>query len=105
MNYFLRVAIAFDQFVQACCNKGTIGITISARAGTAEAHGKRWGIWLSWLLDRTPGFGGPGHCLAAIRNDRLRAHVVLKELSEWSDEGIQGISSPHYAPEDRGGCT
>lgn len=84
--YLLRVAIAFDGFVQACANKGTIGITISSRAGTAAAHGHRWGLVSWWLLDRIWPFGkdadGSSHCKSAIRNDILRAQKAIDELND-----------------------
>jgi len=85
--YLLRVAIAIDGFVQACANRGTIGITISARAGTAAAHGHRWGLWMWWLLDRMWPFGrdpvtGKSHCHGAIDNDKLRAQAAIDELND-----------------------
>ena len=80
MSYWLRIVIAFDQFVQALLREGTPGITISSRAGTAAAHGHRWGCWLCWLLDRAWGFGGLGHCESAIRHDIERAQAVIYEL-------------------------
>jgi len=85
--YLLRVCIAFDGFVQACLNRGTIGITISSRAGTAAAHGHRWGLIMWWLLDHTWPFGknpvtGESHCAAAIRNDIMRARKAILELHD-----------------------
>ena len=87
LAYLLRVAIAVDGFVQACANRGTIGITISARAGTAAAHGHRWGLSLWWLLDRAWPFGrdpvtGESHCHAAILNDKKRAQAAIDELND-----------------------
>lgn len=82
-GYFLRVAIAFDAFLQAISNKGTIGVTISSRCGTGVAHGHRWAIWLSWFLDHTPWLGfGPNHCRDAIFNDILRNREAILELTD-----------------------
>ena len=78
MSYFTRISIAIDALGQAFFRYGNIGVTISSRAGTADAHGKRWGCWLCKMLDRID----PNHCKKAIRNDRLRAHAVLKELGD-----------------------
>jgi hypothetical protein len=81
VNYFLRIAIALDACIQAFFRFGVPGVTISSRIGTAAAHGHKWGIAGSWLLDHTPWLGfGPGHCASAIVNDRLRALAVLDEL-------------------------
>lgn len=84
--YLLRVCIALDGFVQACCHFGTIGVTISARAGTAAAHGHRWGLVAWWLLDRVWPFGkdadGTSHCKSAIHNDVARARKVISELTD-----------------------
>lgn len=84
-GYLLRVSIAIDQLIQACCNRGVLGVTISARAGTAETNRHRWGIWLSWLLDRLWPFGlDPQtlerHVVGAIKGDRWRAYYVLHSL-------------------------
>jgi hypothetical protein len=86
-GYGLRVSIAVDQLGQAACNKGILGITISARSGTAEAQKPphRWGVWLSWLLDRMWPFGrdpktGERHVVGAIKGDRWRAYFVLQSL-------------------------
>lgn len=85
--YFLRVAIALDQLLQASGHWGKPGITISARAGTAAAHGHRWGL-ITWrLLDRIWPFGrdpvtGESHCAGAIRNDILRAKAAIAELED-----------------------
>jgi hypothetical protein len=86
-GYLLRVSIAFDQLVQAACNRGILGITISARAGTAEAQTPphKWGLWLSRLLDWMWPFGrdpltGERHVVGAIRGDRWRAFYVLNSL-------------------------
>ena len=85
-RYFLRVAIALDGFVQALSNKGTIGITISSRIGTAAAHGHRWGLVGWWLLDHVWPFGrdadGTSHCHGAILNDRKRAQAAIDELND-----------------------
>ncbi len=85
--YLLRVCIALDGFVQAITNRGTIGITISSRAGTAAAHGHRWGLVTWWLLDRVWPFGrnkvtGESHCAGAIRNDIARARAAIIELCD-----------------------
>ena len=86
-TYLLRVAIGTDALLQACSNFGTLGITISARAGTAAAHGHSWGLFLWWLLDHTWPFGknpvtGESHCAAAIRNDVARARKAIRELND-----------------------
>lgn len=78
-DYLLRIAIAFDGVGQAMLRYGTHGVTISARTGTAAAHSHPWGVWFSSVLDFIL---GKDHCKTAIRNDRLRAHAVLKELSD-----------------------
>lgn len=92
-GYLLRNSIAWDQAGQAAMGRGILGITISARAGTAEADyysGARerhhlWGVWLSWLLDRVWPFGrdpatGERHVVGAIKGDRWRAYFALKSL-------------------------
>lgn len=79
MNYFLRLCIALDGLIQATFRYGSHGVTISARTGSAAAHGHAWGVWFSSVLDCVL---GKDHCKGAIRNDRLRAHAVLKELSD-----------------------
>jgi len=82
--YLLRIAIALDAFVQATFRVGVIGVTISARAGTAKAHGHRWGCWLCAALDHATWIGfGPGHCEQAIISDRERALLVLRELDGY----------------------
>lgn len=75
-TYLLRVAIALDQFVQAACNRGVIGVTISARADTAREHGHRWGCLLCRWLDRLD----PDHCAKARRNDIARAEAAIASL-------------------------
>ena len=87
--YLLRVLIAFDQLVQAAFRFGKPGVTISARAGTAAAHGRSWGSWLSLALDELE----PGHCAKAIRNDIARANAAIEELSapdvaQWVHERL-----------------
>ena len=86
-TYLLRVCIALDGFVQAVTNRGTIGITISSRAGTAAAHGHKWGLLAWWLLDHTWPFGknpitGESHCAGAIRSDIARARKAIIELHD-----------------------
>jgi hypothetical protein len=91
-GYFLRVMIAIDDFLQAASDRGILGITISARSGTAEVHGHRWGIILSRMLDHHipliwP-FGkdpktGERHVVGAIRGDRWRAVHVLQSLWKY----------------------
>ncbi len=83
--FLLRVAIAFDAFIQAWFRGGIIGITISSRIGTANNHGHLWGEIGEWLLDRVWPFGcdpvtGEGHCTGAIKNDSLRALYAIGEL-------------------------
>lgn len=84
--YWLRVLIALDALVQITWRYGVPGVTISSRAGTAKAHGHKWGCWLCDFLDRAwwIGFGrdpdGTGHCESAIKHDRERAEAALKEL-------------------------
>jgi hypothetical protein len=89
VNYFLRVAIGFDAFVQSLFRVGVLGVTISARAGTGKAKGHTWACWLCDALDsrfgKLLGFGrdsvtGLGHCEGAIIGDRERANAVLDEL-------------------------
>jgi hypothetical protein len=88
MSYWLRLAIAFDAFLQAISNKGTFGVTISSRAATAQARGHGWGCWLCQFLDRATllGFGkdadGTGHCESALRHDRERAEKAIAELTD-----------------------
>lgn len=92
-GYFLRVSIAFDDVGESMMGRGIQGVTISARAGTAEydyqhgAHERHhlWGVWLSWLLDRVWPFGrdpatGERHVVGAIKGDRWRAYFALKSL-------------------------
>ncbi len=83
--FLLRVAIAFDAFVQAWFRGGIIGITISSRIGTAKDHDHLWGGLGEWLLNRVWPFGcdpvtGESHCTGAIKNDSLRAVYVIAEL-------------------------
>ena len=84
--YGLRVAIGLDAFCQAVFRFGTLGITISSRAGTAAAHGHRWGYVMWWLLDRVWPFGpdldGRPHCASAIVNDIARAKAAIVELED-----------------------
>ena len=81
--YWLRTLIAFDALLQVMWRRGQPGVTMSSRIGTAAAHGHRWGIVGSWLLDKTPWLGfGPGHCEAAICNDILRARAAIVELTD-----------------------
>jgi hypothetical protein len=74
--YLLRVAIALDQLLQALCNKGILGITISARAATARKHAHAWGCVLCRFLDWLE----TDHCELARRNDIKRAHAVIESL-------------------------
>jgi hypothetical protein len=77
--YLLRVAIALDCFAQAICNRGMLGITISARAETARFHGHRWGCVLCRALD----WLDPGHCAGAREGDMRRAQDVIDTLREY----------------------
>lgn len=79
MNYVLRLCIALDGLIQATFRYGSHGVTISSRVGTAAAHGHEWGIVGNRMLDYVLGHN---HCREAIKHDRLRAHAVLKELSD-----------------------
>ncbi len=81
VRYWVRVLIAFDQFVQATFRLGTPGVTISSRAGTASAHGHRWGHCGCWLLNKARVFK-EDHCRNAIRHDLDRARAVIAELSD-----------------------
>lgn len=98
-GYLLRVLIALDQLAQAISNKGLLGVTISARSGTAQAHEHEWGCVLCGFLDRAVirwyfrdkqhsfGFGidpvtGKGHCQQAIEGDIARAKAVLASLQD-----------------------
>lgn len=76
-EWLLRIAIAFDQMVQAMFRFGIPGETISARAGKARRRGKTYGCLLCWLLDAL----NPGHCERAIRNDIARAKAVIDDLT------------------------
>jgi hypothetical protein len=84
----MRLVIATDGFGQCAMPFGKIGITISSRAFSAAAHGHKWGIWLCWILDRTPwlGFGrdanGCPHGKQAILHDIARCDDALWELTE-----------------------
>lgn len=87
-GYWLRVSIAWDGLCQAFFHFGEIGLTISARAGTAQAHAApwgqpvywrhAWGVWLFSALDYCWPFGrdkttGESHCIGAEKNDCIRA--------------------------------
>jgi hypothetical protein len=91
-GYVHRTLLADDELIQAHFNFGMMGVSISARSGTAKAHGHRWGCWLCDFLDwaKWLGFGkdpvtGQGHCESAIQNDRLRALATLKELEGYDN--------------------
>lgn len=77
MGYVVRVLIAVDQLVQAACNKGIPGETISARAGKAMLRKRRWGCLLCAMLDWLQ----TDHCANAIANDRKRAQAVIDDLT------------------------
>lgn len=85
--YILRVLIAFDGLIQAMFRFGNVGVTISARAGTAKNNGHRWGCLLCRCLD----WLDADHCAKAIQGDIRRARQVLKELGggvvHWSQVG------------------
>lgn len=98
-GYGLRNSIAWDQAGQAAMGRGRLGITISARSGTADydyEHGAQekhhlWGVWLAWLLDRCWPFGcdpvtGERHVVGAIKGDRWRAYWVLVDLWKYYPE-------------------
>ncbi len=83
--FLLRLCIALDAFIQAFFKGGVLGVTISSRIATAASHGHKWGIGGDWVLNRVWPFGpnkdtGESHCQGAIKNDCLRAILVLKEL-------------------------
>ena len=83
--YWLRVLIAWDQVAQTSWRYGKPGVTMSARIGTAAAHGHRWGLAARWLLETAyplRWFFGPGHCAGAIRHDSERARQAIAELSD-----------------------
>jgi len=83
--YWLRVLIAFDQLLQVCWRGGKPGVTMSARIGTAAAHGHPWGLAARWLLEQSMPlrwFFGPGHCAAAVRHDIARNQDAIVELSD-----------------------
>jgi hypothetical protein len=82
-SWWLRTLIAFDALLQVMWRGGNCGVTMSSRIGTAAAHGHRWGLAGSWLLDHTAWLGfGPGHCQEAICNDILRARAAIVELTD-----------------------
>lgn len=86
MSYWIRLLIAYDAFLQAISNKGTLGICISTRAYTAKVHGHRWGIWLDRQLNRIQ----PNHCWLSLEGDRRRAQAVLDELKDYQPpEGMK----------------
>lgn len=83
--YWLRVLIALDQVCQVCWRGGNPGVTMSARIGTAAAHGHGWGIAAAWLIEQSIPLRwifGPGHCAGAIRHDIERARAAIAELSD-----------------------
>jgi len=81
--WWLRTLIALDALLQVMWRRGQPGVTMSSRIGTAASHGHRWGVYASWLLDKTPWLGfGPGHCHEAICNDILRARAAIVELTD-----------------------
>jgi len=85
-HFLLRVSIAFDNLVQAFMERAVIGVTISSRSGTAEAHGHRWGcVMCKTILAWWP-FGpdenGRPHCKLAIESDIARAKAVLVALQD-----------------------
>lgn len=83
--YLLRVVIALDACGQAFLRFGTLGVTLSARIGTAAAHGHAWGHAGVWVLERSIPLRwifGPGHCAGAIRHDIERARAAIAELSD-----------------------
>ena len=78
------IALAFDVFWNVITG-GTVGITMSARAGVAETKGQRWGkamsTFLSWMEK--------DHCQLAIQGDIDRAKSVIKELSPYDKRNIK----------------
>lgn len=72
------VALAFDMFWNVLSG-GRVGVTISSRAGVAATQGKKWGILLSWFLDKLE----KDHCTLAIQGDIDRAKAVIAELSPY----------------------
>lgn len=78
----LKIAIAFDQFLDALGPASLPGVTISAHACMADIDGRRWGVILSRLLDAVQ----KGHCEAAMRNDYARAQAVIDEIGPYIDK-------------------
>lgn len=58
-----QIAIALDDFANVAAN-GNLGQTISYRAATAQAQGKRWGCILCRWLDGVD----QGHCTRALND-------------------------------------
>ena len=86
-SYPLRLAIALDSFIALTWRYAAPGVTMSSRFGTAAAHGHRYGVIASWLLDhaRWLGFGidpttRESHCIGAFRGDCNRAISALWEI-------------------------
>jgi hypothetical protein len=71
-----KVLIISDMWANVVFFNGTPGMTLSARAYTARRDKRRWGIWLSAVLNRID----PDHTFNAVQNDLLRAKAVEQEL-------------------------
>ena len=73
------IALAFDVFCNVLTG-GSTDMTISARAGCAAINGEKWGIYLSWFLDKLE----KNHCKMAIVNDINRAKAVIEKLEPYT---------------------
>lgn len=65
----LRLAVAFDIFINVLLLNGQEDETISTHAWRAKLEGKRWGKAVSWWLDLFQ----PGHGAQAAAGDLERA--------------------------------
>lgn len=72
------IALAFDMFWNVLTG-GKVGVTISSRAGVAASQGKKWGLMLSWFLDKLE----KDHCKLAICGDIDRAKSVINTLGPY----------------------
>ena len=85
-RYFFRLSVATDCLINAVVN-GLIGQTLSVRAWTARADGRRWGCILCRLLEyprmRWVGFG-PDHCDTAAINEEIRLREAIDDIQKHS---------------------
>lgn len=78
--YLLKLAIAFDQFMNALCN-GDEDETLSSRAHRMRRKGQPvWG-WTARVIDRLF-FWQPGHCEMAWRYEMAQAEMLRALLRE-----------------------